>query len=75
MDHVETVIDTPPVTKHVIGPELTAPVTRRGDIEVVAPTAVPRRTQRANAGMHSNPHHIPMSTCNTIQVLMYCLSC
>ena len=36
------------------------------EVKVTAPTPAPRRSQRANAGVHSNPLRIPMSACTAI---------
>ena len=42
-----------------------APVSDTG-VNVEAPVPAPRRTQRTNAGMHSNPYNDPKSACNAI---------
>lgn len=59
----------PPVILPESQPELTGPVTRSRsalDVKVLAPVPAPRRSQRANAGVHSNPHRLPTSACNAI---------
>ncbi|KAM9481251.1 uncharacterized protein Hap1MRO34_008996 isoform 1-T4 [Clarias gariepinus] len=59
----------PSVTEMVSQPELHVPAKhRRSDRKdkVTAPIPAPRRSQRVNAGVHSNPHHIPKSACNAI---------
>lgn len=38
------------------------------DEEVTVPVPAPRRTKKANAGAHSNPHHVPRSACNAISL-------
>uniref|UniRef100_A0A3P9MIP6 Gypsy retrotransposon integrase-like protein 1 n=1 Tax=Oryzias latipes TaxID=8090 RepID=A0A3P9MIP6_ORYLA len=38
------------------------------DAETEVPVPAPRRSQRATAGLHSNPHHLPRSTCNAISL-------
>ncbi|XP_028290920.1 uncharacterized protein LOC114454569 [Gouania willdenowi] len=35
---------------------------------VAAPVPAPRKTLRSNAGVHSNPHHIPRSACNAVSL-------
>ncbi|XP_067458021.1 uncharacterized protein [Thunnus thynnus] len=60
VDINEPVVAAPSITEHVLEPE---PVTRSRS---AAPTPAPRRSQIANAGVHSNPHHIPVSACNAI---------
>lgn len=54
------------------------PATRNssnGDAGVTAPVPAPRRTLRENAGLHSNPHHIPRPVMQFHSVQMCCPSC
>ncbi|XP_043112873.1 uncharacterized protein LOC122357538 [Puntigrus tetrazona] len=39
---------------------------RAENTQVDAPHPTPRRTQRSNAGVHSNPNRLPKSSCNAV---------
>lgn len=59
------------VTKNTTVSESTAPVPHSrptGDDKVTVPIPTPRRSRRVNAGVHSNPHHVPKSVCNAISL-------
>lgn len=58
-------VTAPSASEQVSTPETVATETNR-DIGVITPTPVPRRSQRANAGVHSNPYHVPVSACHAI---------
>lgn len=53
--------------------ETPVPVTDR-DARGNVPVPAPRRTLRANAGVHLNPNNVPMSACNAISLSPYVLS-
>lgn len=58
-------VTVPSDSEQVSTPETVATETNR-DIGVIPPTPVPRRSKRANAGVHSNPYHVPVSACHAI---------
>uniref|UniRef100_A0A669EIZ6 Gypsy retrotransposon integrase-like protein 1 n=1 Tax=Oreochromis niloticus TaxID=8128 RepID=A0A669EIZ6_ORENI len=58
-------VPAPSASEQVSTPETVAAETN-GDIGVITPTPVPRRSKRANAGVHSNPYNVPVSACHAI---------